>query len=707
MNTSGEDGYELWLRYRPVDNMERLAQYHNAINRVVVPGTTATAAIIKSELARALPALLDRAVPLSEKPVGNALVVGTLDELKVMGVVIPRAECGDLGEEGFLIRSQPIVIASPAGAKQSPNNFRIASHTSLAMTSDQSSDNLVLITGNSASAVLTGTFHFLRLVQTHQDIRALDLASRPRIAHRILAHWDNLDGSIERGYAGRSLWNWDELPRHINPRYHDYARACASIGINGICLNNVNANARSLTPDYLEKTAALADVFRPYGIRVYLSPDFSAPIRLGGLATSDPRDPGVAKWWKQKVDEIYRLIPDFGGFQVKANSEGQPGPQDYGANHDDGANMLAEALAPHGGILLWRAFVYDATTDADRAKCAYKEFVPLDGRFRSNVLVQAKNGPIDFQPREPFHPLFGAMKQTPLALELQITQEYLGQSIHLVYLAEMWKEILDSDTYATGPGSTVGRVIDGFLFGHTLSSIVGVANTGSDRNWCGHHFAQANWYAFGRLAWDYDLSAEAIADEWIRMTWSNDPLGLDAIKSMLLGSWQACINYMTPLGLHHIMQEGHHYGPDPAFNSAKRVDWKNVYYHRADTKGIGFDRSSVGSDAVSQYSNPLREQFNNMDTCPEEFLLWFHHVPWDHRLQSGHTLWEELEHRYDAGIAFVEKMCGVWQSLQARIDPQRHEHVSRRLEQQLENARLWREVCINYFCRFVTRERDV
>jgi len=672
MNTIDEDGYELWLRYRPVDNAERLAQYRKAISSAAVLGTGATAQIIRSELARALAALLDSAVPLPVNPVGNALVVGTIDELKAVGVTIPSAESRDLGAEGFLIRSQQV-----------------------------GSDNWICIAANSAPAVLTGAFHFLRLVQTHQDIHALDLASRPRIRHRVFGHWDNLDGSIERGYAWRSLWNWDELPEKIDSRYHDYARACASIGINGTCLNNVNANAKSLTAEYLVKTAALADVFRPYGIRVYLSPVLSAPVLIDSLATGDPRDPAVAAWWKEKVDEIYRLIPDFGGFQIKANSEGQPGPQDYGANHDDGANMLADALAPHGGMLLWRAFVYDATIDADRAKCAYKEFVPLDGRFQPNVFVQAKNGPIDFQPREPFHPLFGAMEQTPLALELQVTQEYLGQSIHLVYLAEMWKEILDSDTYAIGPGSTVARIVDGSVYGHSASCIIGVANTGSDRNWCGHHFSQANWYAFGRLAWDYDLSVEAIADEWIRMTWSNDPLVLDAIKTMLLGSWQACINYMTPLGLHHMMQAGHHYGPDPAFNSARRVDWNNVYYHRADTKGIGFDRSSAGSNAVSQYHSPLREQLNHLDTCPEKFLLWFHHVPWDHRLQSGHTLWDELQHRYDAGVTFVEKMRSIWQSLQARIDPQRYEHVSRRLEQQLENARLWRDVCRKYFGQFI------
>jgi alpha-glucuronidase len=677
MSLKDEDGYELWLRYRPVDDADRLAQYRQAIRSVVVPGASATAEIIRRELACALPALLDTAVPFAEKPTGNALVVGTTDELEAIGVRIAQTERRQLGEPGFLIHSH-----------------QAGSH------------DWTLITSHSATAALTGTFHFLRLLQTHQDIRSLDIKSRPRIARRILAHWDNLDGSIERGYAGRSLWNWDALPETIDPRYYDYARAGASIGINGTCLNNVNANAKSLTAEYLEKTAALADVFRPYGIRVYLSPVFSAPSLLGGLPTSDPRDPAVAAWWRGKVDEIYRLIPDFGGFQVKANSEGQPGPQDYGANHDDGANLLAQALESHGGLVLWRAFVYDAKIDVDRARCAYKEFVPLDARFRPNVLVQVKNGPIDFQPREPFHPLLGAMKQTPLALELQITQEYLGQSVHLVYLGGMWKEILDSDTYAVGPGSTVARVVDGSVFGQAASSIVGVANTGSDRNWCGHHFAQANWYAFGRLAWDYGLSAEAIADEWIRMTWAHDPYVADAVKTMMLGSWEACINYMTPLGLHHLMQEGHHYGPDPGFNAARRPDWNNVYYHHADAKGLGFDRSSAGSNAVSQYHSPLREQFDNLKTCPKEFLLWFHHAPWDHRLQSGRTLWEELGHRYDAGVACVEKMRSTWQSLQDRIDPQRHEHVSRRLEQQLENARLWREVCLNYFGHFRTSDRS-
>jgi alpha-glucuronidase len=684
MPLEGEDGYDLWLRYRQVDDPARLAQYRAVIHSVAVPGADATSDLIRSELTRALPALLGRETPIARRAAEGAVLMGTAAELADSGVAPPSAgNYHELGDEGFLIR------------RTTPG------------------DKLV-ISGNTGPAVLAGAFHFLRLLQTHEDIGVLDLTSRPRIRRRILAHWDNLDGSIERGYAGRSLWRWDELPAKTHPRYQDYARACASIGINGVCLNNVNANARSLTGEYLEKTAALADIFRPYGIRVYLAPDFAAPIRLGGLSTSDPRDPHVAAWWKRKTDEIYSLIPDFGGFQVKANSEGRSGPQDYGATHADGANMLADALAPHGrrslqggrrsshedGLVFWRAFVYDVTVDADRAKCAYKEFMPLDGAFRSNVFVQVKNGPIDFQPREPFHPLFGAMRQTPLALEVQITQEYLGQSTHLVYLGGMWQEILESDTYSHGPGSTVARAVDGSLYDRAASCILGVANTGSDRNWCGHHFAPANWYAFGRLAWDHGLSADAVADEWVRMTWSNDPSVVAEIKALMRGSWDACINYMTPLGLHHLMQEGHHYGPDPGFNHAPRPDWNNVYFHRADAEGVGFDRSSAGSDAVSQYHSPLREQLDDLGTCPEELLLWFHHVPWNHRLQSGKTLWQELQARYDAGVARAEQMRDAWQGLRSGVDPQRHEHVSRRLEQQIANARLWRQVCVDYFGQF-------
>ena len=667
-----EDGYELWLRYRLVNDSHRLVQYQEAIKNVVILGQGPTRAIIKSELKSALSTLLGcEASFSSDSVIKNSLVIGTLHEINAQGIAIPKGENQQLGEEGYLIRSYP--------------------------------DN-ILIAGNTEKARLYGTFHFLRLLQTQQDIQKLNIVSSPRIQRRILAHWDNIDGLIERGYAGNSLWHWDDLPEKIDPRYHDYARACASIGINGTCLNNVNAQAKSLTKEYLVKAAALADIFRPYGLQVYLSPVFSAPMQLGDLPTANPRDPQVVAWWHQKVDEIYALIPDFGGFQVKANSEGQPGPQDYGANHDHGANMLAGILKPYGGIVLWRAFVYGTDVDADRAKCAYKEFVPLDGEFASNVIVQVKNGPIDFQPREPFNPLFGAMEKTPLALELQITQEYFGQSLHLVYLGEMWKEVLGSETYAKVAGSTVAQITDGSVRGHDFSVIIAVANTGSDRNWCGHHFSQANWYAYGRLAWEYDLSAESIAEEWIRLTWSHEPEMVDILQTMMRESWPACIDYMTPLGLHHLMVEGHHYGPDPGLSTAPREDWNNTYFHRADFVGLGFDRTKTGSDAVSQYNPPLDDLFNKLETCPEEHLLWFHHVPWDYPMKSGRTLWDELQFRYQKGVAVVEEMLATWKDLQPKIDAERYEHVLARLNLQLENARLWCDTCIEYFGSFANQK---
>jgi alpha-glucuronidase len=668
-----EDGYELWLRYRKVENAPRLAQYRGRIRSVAVPGKSATAEIIRKELSRGLPAILDCNVPVSSVlKAGNGLTVGTFRTLQTEGVRLP-AECNgkNLGDEGFVI-----------------------------LSSAHEGRSRIVVTANTDVAALYGAFHFLRMLQTRQDIGVLAVKTAPAIRLRLLNHWDNLDGSVERGYAGRSLWKWNELPGTIDPRYSDYARACASIGINGTVLNNVNASAQSLTAEYLKKTAVLADLFRPYGIRVYLSARFSAPVQLAGLKTSDPRDPEVADWWKKKADDIYRFIPDFGGFVVKASSEGQPGPQEYGATHADGANMLADALAPHGGSVIWRAFVYDVGIDADRAKCAFKEFTPLDGRFAPNALVQVKNGPIDFQPREPFHPLFGAMPRTPLMLELQITQEYLGQSVYLTYLAPMWKEVLDSDTYANGPGTPVASVVDGSADSHTVSGIAGVANTGSDRDWCGHPFGQANWYAFGRLAWNPLLSADTVAEEWIRETWSNDPAIVDSIKSMMMGSWEACVNGMTPLGLCHLMKEGHHYGPDPGFNRAPRPDWNSTYYHRADSIGIGFERGVSGSGAVNQYHNPLKMQWNDPETCPEKFLLFFHHVPWVRRMNSGRTLWQEIQARYDAGVDSMARMRRTWSGLENTVDSGRYRMVADKLKAQEENIRLWREVCIGYFGKF-------
>jgi len=665
-----EDGYELWLRYRKIDNTERLSQYHAVIGSVAILRKSKTFDIIQNEFALALPTMFNKKITIGNNASGGCLSVGTIDNFKKINVDL-QADSSRLGNEGFLIRS-------------------INSGT----------NKLIIIAANTDIAVMTGTFHFLKLLQTHQDIRNLNIISVPCIRYRILSHWDNRDGSIERGYAGRSLWKWDELPNKIDPRYYDYARTCASIGINGSILNNVNNQVQSLSSEYLTKTAALANVLRPYGIKIYLTAVFNAPAVLGGLKTSDPRTSDVAQWWKKKADEIYALIPDFGGFQVKASSEGAPGPQDNGANHDDGANMMADALHQHGGIVLWRAFVYNTAIDSDRFKCGYKEFVPLDGKFNPDAFVQVKNGPIDFQPREPVHPLFGAMPKTPLALELQITQEYLGQSTHLVYLAPMWKETLDWDTYAKGTGSTIAKIIDGSLYSNDKSVIIGITNTGSDRNWCGHHFAQANWYAFGCIAWDYQLSSEDICEQWIRMTFSNDTAVIDTIKKIMLGSWEACINYMTPLGLHHIMKEGHHYGPDPAMDTAARPDWNPVYYHRADAKGLGFDRTSKGSNAVAQYLSPLKEQFEKIETCPEKFLLWFHHVDWNYRLQSGKTLWEELEYRYNDGVKYTEQMERLWKSLAGKIDPQRYREVGEKLKEQHIDAELWRDVCLKYFHQF-------
>lgn len=667
-----ENGYDLWLRYHKVDQPVLLAQYRAAIDSVAVLGSSYTFDIIKNEFALALPAILGKDIPFIDEPKDNSIVAATINNLKKINIDL-RIDSSKLGDEGFIIR-------------QSGKNIIIAANTDV--------------------AVLTASFHFLRLLQTYQDIKNIDIQSIPRIRHRILSHWDNIDGSIERGYAGNSLWQWNELPKKIDPRYRDYARTCASIGINGAILNNVNDQTESLSSEYITKTAALANVLRPYGIKVFLTAVFSAPVELSGLPTSDPRNTAVAKWWQKKADEIYAQIPDFGGFQVKASSEGAPGPQDAGANHNDGANMMADALRPHGGIVLWRAFVYDTTMDSDRFKCAYKEFVPLDSKFNPDVFVQVKNGPIDFQPREPVHPLFGSMPKTPLALELQITQEYLGQSNHLVYLAPMWKETLDWDTFAKGPGSTVAKVIDGSLYSRDESIIIAVANTGSDQNWCGHHFAQANWFAFGRLAWDYQLSSEEICGQWIRMTFSNDPAIIDPIKKMMLGSWQACINYMTPLGLHHIMQEGHHYGPQPDLSTAKRPDWNSIYYHRADANGLGFDRTSKGSNAVAQYRSPLREQFENIETCPEDFLLWFHHVPWDYRMQSGRTLWQELEKHYDDGVQYTAEMENTWKSLDGKIDNQRFKEVEEKLKIQHNDAKLWQKVCLDYFRTFATERKN-
>ncbi len=515
--------------------------------------------------------------------------------------------------------------------------------------------------------------------------------SHPAFSLRLLNHWDNLDGSIERGYAGESIfWNEGNERNSSLFTFHsslikEYARANASIGINGSVLNNVNASPKMLTTPYLKEVKKIADILRPYGITVYLSINFATPMALKETKTADPLDASVAKWWKKKAKEIYKLIPDFGGFLVKANSEGQPGPGDFGRTHADGANMLADALKPYKGIVMWRCFVYGANHKGeDRVKQAVSEFKPLDGQFRDNVILQTKNGPLDFQPREPYSPIFDQITKTPNMVELQITQEYLGQSRHLVYLAPMWQEFF------------------AFVPAQQLKGIAGVANIGLDRNWCGHHFSQANWYAFGRLAWNPHLLSLDIAKEWLAQTFSTDRKFIDDMTIWMETSREACVNYMMPLGLHHIFKFDHHYGPEPdGFKASYPLEWCPVYYHKADKDGVGFDRSSKGTDAVNQYREHLARTYDNIETCPEELLLWFHHVPWTHRMKDGSTLWESLQYHYNSGVIWTESLQNDWHyKMRHYIDEQRWREVDERLEHQVENAREWRDVCLKYFGQF-------
>ncbi len=655
-----EDGYDLWLRYRPLATRKaaNLARLAGSIER---RGDTSTLRAAADELRRGLSGLSNHAVVESAQ--GN-IVLATASDRVVAALRLPLAP---LGSEGYLVRS---------------------------VTLD--GRRVTLVTGNTDRAVLYGSFALLRHLQTGGTLDRIALTSTPRVQLRVLDHWDNLDGVVERGYAGQSLWDWWTLPDFHDPRYTDYARANASIGINGTVLNNVNAKADSLTAPYIAKAAALAEMFRPYGIKVYLSARFSAPIELGGLKTADPLDPHVAAWWKAKTDEIYRAIPDFGGFLVKANSEGQPGPRDYHRSHADGANMLAAALAPHQGIVMWRAFVYAETDPEDRAKQAYTEFKPLDGTFASNVIVQVKNGAIDFQPREPFHPLFGAMPKTPLMIEFQITKEYLGQATHLAYLGPLFAETLASETMQR-PGETVADVVDGAAEGHGLTGMAGVANIGRDRDWAGSTFNQANWYAFGRLAWNPTLGAAPVAREWAAMTFAPSPRIVDPVVRMMMGSREAVVDYMTPLGLAHVMATGHHYGPAPWVADLKRPEWNPVYYHRADKAGIGFDRTATGSNGIAQYAPGLARLLADPATTPERDLLWFHHVPWTYRMRSGRTLWAEMVARYDAGVGYVAGMRRDWDALRSGIDAERWAKTATFLAVQEREARWWRDASLSYW----------
>ena len=576
----------------------------------------------------------------------------------------------------------------------------------------QQGDNIqyeATITASNPIGLLYGAYELIRLQNTdayntgsgnQQNFsKAIDETEKPQVGLRILNHWDNLDGSIERGYAGKSIFKWEEIKlgkngkggsisKSLHDRLITYARANASLGINGSVLNNVNASPKMMTAEYINKVKVIANILRPYGIRVYLSINFASPMALGYTKTADPLDKKVQQWWKKKAKEIYATIPDFGGFLVKANSEGQPGPGDYHRTHADGANMLADAVKPYGGIIMWRSFVYGANHKGeDRVKQAVSEFKGMDGKFRDNVILQSKNGPLDFQPREPYAPIFDNIKQTPQIAELQITQEYLGQSKHLTYLAPMWKEFF------------------GFVNPDKLVGISGVANIGDDANWCGHPFSQANWYAFGRLAWNPSLTAEEIAHEWLVQTYENqDERFTKPVEMMMMTSREACVNYMMPLGLHHIFKFDHHYGPEPdGFIASYPLEWCPVYYHKADAQGVGFDRSSKGTDAVGQYPEPYRSQYDNIETCPEEYLLWFHHVAWDYKMKSGSTLWQELCMKYNMGVAMVEVYRDFWHTSAKQYmkgHEQEWQHTDSLLNVQLENAKEWRNTCLKYFQTF-------
>ncbi len=671
---AAEDGYDLWLRYRRIDQTHLLEAYRAQIRGLYMPGSSSTLRAARQELGRGVEALIGRPVTELDGPTGGAIVGGTLASNAEIAALDLESALKPLNREGFLLRSLSI-DGKPA----------------------------IVIAANHEIGVLYGAFRLLQLLQMHRSLDHLDRAETPRLRYRVLNHWDSVNGVVSRGYAGRSLWQWEELPEKASPRYKDYGRACASVGINMTVLNGSYSGLTLLESHYLEKTAALADALRPYRVRVAIHPNFAAPLKFGATDTADPFDPAVKKWWRDKVAEIYRLIPDFGGFLVKADSEGCPGPHDYNATHADGANLLADALAPYGGVVMWRAFgVFDSDVEGYPGEKTHglglaarptDLFTRIDGDFHDNVFVQAKNGPRDFQPREPVHPLLGGLEKTPVMMEVQITQEYFGHAKHLVYLAPVWKEALEFDTHARGEGSTVEKVVDGTLFGNTeMTGMAGVANTGSERNWTGHLFGQANWYAFGRLAWDPGLSSREIAEEWIHLTFSDDPAVISTISETMLGSREAAVNYMTPLGLFQLNDnrttesQRSHYAPAPA---------RRTGHHAADRDGIG--GSWIMKGLEGQYYPPVQAVFSDPDTCPEKHLLWFHHVSWDRELSTGRTLWEELCHRYVRGVEYVKNMRQQWQSLKGVIDDERWKHVDKKLEVQIIDAETWRNECLVYF----------
>jgi len=666
-----EDGYEMWLRYPPVADSKLRKAYQQQLTQIVVEGDSPTLSVAAAELQRGLNGLLAKPIAMNKgKLAKHALVIGTPANSPLIASLNLTERLAALDSEGYLLEKTRI-------------NKR----------------DVLIIAANSDVGVLYGSFHLLRLIQTQQSLDKISIASAPKLQHRVINHWDNLNRLVERGYAGLSLWDWGTLPEHKSQRYEDYARINASLGINGTVINNVNADPRILSDQFLQKIAALADVFRPYGIKVYLSINYNSPRAFGDLDIADPLDPRVQQWWKDRTKKVYEYIPDFGGYLVKANSEGQPGPQDYGRNHADGANMLAAALKPYGGVVFWRAFVYSPDI-GDRFRGSYDEFKPLDGKFADNVILQVKNGPIDFQPREPYSPLFSAMEKTNMMMEFQVTQEYFGFATHLAYQGPLFEESLRTETYAKGEGSTIGNILEGKTFNSKRTGMAAVINPGTDRNWTGHPFVQSSWYAFGRMAWDYNISADAAAEEWLRMTFSNDKKFIDPVKQMMMISREAGVNYRSPLGLTHLYSQGDHYGPAPWTTNVERPDWTAIYYHRAEKDGIGFDRTKTGSNAIAQYPAPLTKLYGDVNAVPEDLLLWFHHVSWDHKMKSGRILWDELVHKYYDGVEQVRSMQREWDKLEAYVDAERFAQVKALLIVQERDAVIWRDSCVLYFQTF-------
>ncbi len=659
LTTQGdEDGHELWLRYREVDQPRLLASYRRAFTQVVKAEDDGVLASAQEELVRGLSGLLGRTIGVVNTPTrSGAVVLGTPESSPIVRDHAPKAELEKLGPEGYVVRRARVGKV-----------------------------DVVLIASIGERGVLYGAFHLLRLLQTQRSVDKLDLAERPANPMRLVNHWDNLDGSVERGYAGTSIFHWYDLPE-IKPHYLQYARAMASVGINAAVVNNVNANAEFLSSEMIQKLAPLADTLRAWGIRLQLSANFASPMVLGGLETADPFDPAVRTWWRDKATEIYEHIPDFGGFLVKANSEGQPGPVDYGRTHADGANLLAEALEPHGGIVIWRAFVWHgAETWADEA---FETFQPLDGAFADNAMVQIKNGPIDFQVREPAHPLFGALPKTNSMMELQVTQEYTGQSTHLCYAVPLWKEVYDFDTHGAGVGTTVADVVGGKAFAYSHSGVAGVMNFGSSTNWTGHHLATANTHGFGRLAWNPGLDADQIADEWVRSTFGSHPQLVKVLTGMLLHSREIYESYNSPLGAGFVQGGGDHLDPCAKCNEP---------WHQSDAEGVGFDRTvATGTGTTGHYHPPVTDLFESLSKCPDELLLFFHHVPYSHRLHSGKTVIQHIYDSHFSGLENASRLRSLWQSLRKHVDPRRHREVLERFDRQVAHARQWRDVLVSYW----------